>query len=157
MTAYQSMKQKLQPLGLYRLDSGDALDLELTVYGEELDRLYDALDELLREAFIETAESYGLENRERFIGAVHDGETVAKRRERQLTLSRDVEGARNEASLLRLLECAVSSRCEVDVTYRPTTIYVTTLDPTTEAERRSLERLMDKVLPVHADRIMTYR
>ena len=157
MTAYQSMKQKLQPLGLYRLDSGDALDLELTVYGEELDRLYDALDELLREAFIETAEGYGLEDREKFLGPVRTSETTARRRERLLTLCRDCEGARNAAGLLRLLESVMDSRCQVDVTYRPTTIYVTTLDPTTEAERRSLERLMDKVLPVHADRIMTYR
>jgi hypothetical protein len=151
------MEQKLRPIGLYALNEGDPLALELTVYGEELDRVYDALDELLREAFIETAESYGLENRERFTGAVHDDETVERRRERQLTLSQDVEGARNEAGLLRLLSCVTDSRCEVDVTYRPTTIYVTTLDPTTEAERKSLERLMDKVLPVHADKIMTYR
>lgn len=157
MTAYQSMKQKLLPLGLYRLDDGDALDMELTVYGEELDRLYDALDELLREAFIETAEGYGLDCREHFTGAVHTDETVERRRERQLTLSQDYGGARNAAGLLRLLESVTDSRCEVDVTYRPTTIYVTTLDSTTEAERKSLERLMDKVLPVHADRIMTYR
>ena len=157
MTAYQSMKQKLLPLGLYRLDDGDALDMELTVYGEELDRLYDALDELLREAFIETAEGYGLDCREHFTGAVHTDETVERRRERQLTLSQDYGGVRNAAGLLRLLESVTDSRCEVDVTYCPTTIYVTTLDSTTEAERKSLERLMDKVLPVHADRIMTYR
>ena len=157
MTARESMEQKLRPIGLYALNEGDPRALELTVYGEELDRLYSALDELLREAFIETAEGYGLEDREKFLGPVRTSETTARRRERLLTLCRDCEGARNAAGLLRLLESVMDSRCQVDVTYRPTTIYVTTLDPTTAAERDSLEKLMDQVLPSHADRVMTYR
>ena len=67
MTSYESMRSKLLPLGLYRLAQGDVTDSELKAYAEGLDILFDALDEMERESFIPTAQSYGLSEREKFI------------------------------------------------------------------------------------------
>ena len=56
MTAYQSMKTKLLPLGLYAFSEGEAVDCELKAYAAELDRLYGEIDTLYREAFIATGQ-----------------------------------------------------------------------------------------------------
>ena len=46
-----------------------------------LDLLFNELDEMLKEYFIDTAQSYGLTERERFTGAVRDDLSIEKRRE----------------------------------------------------------------------------
>lgn len=55
------LKQILMPLRIYELESGIGAE-ELAVIGEEMDKLFDALEEIRREAFLATAESYGLRN-----------------------------------------------------------------------------------------------
>lgn len=84
MDSLTSMMQKLSPIGIYDLSDGGAVQTELQAYAGELDALYDALDTLTREGFIETAESYGLSARERFGGHEQEELTTAQRRERLL-------------------------------------------------------------------------
>lgn len=82
MTSYESMKQKLAPMGLYSLSSGSEVDCELKAYAMGLQPLFDELDMLEREAFIPTAETFGLRERERFIGKERDDLNTEERRER---------------------------------------------------------------------------
>lgn len=85
MTSLESMKQKLGALGIYRLEDGTENALRLSVYAAELDRLFAALDEMLRECFIATAQSWGITNRERFIGKEKNALAPARRRELLIT------------------------------------------------------------------------
>lgn len=65
MGSLEFMKKKLEPLGIYSLDDDSIVMVELTTYANELDRVYEALSELERECFVETATDYGLSIRER--------------------------------------------------------------------------------------------
>ena len=65
MTSLESMINKLKPLGVYNLNSDSLVYAELSAFAVGIDILRDELDELLREAFVKTAESFGIENLER--------------------------------------------------------------------------------------------
>lgn len=60
MGYYEHLKELLSPLGLYKLDSGAGM-AELRAVGAALDGVYDALEELEREALPTRAAGYGLE------------------------------------------------------------------------------------------------
>lgn len=79
MDTYGSMRARLLETGLYRLDGGTLADCELKAYAAGLDPVRGALTELQRESFAETAEGYGLENRERAFRLSSSGETDARR------------------------------------------------------------------------------
>ena len=55
------LKEILQPLDIYDLENGVGAE-ELAVIGQQLDAVFDALEEIRREAFLASAESYGLTN-----------------------------------------------------------------------------------------------
>lgn len=80
MDAYDSMKARLLETGLYRLDGSTLADCELQSYAAGLDPVYGALRELQKESFVETAEGYGLENREKIFGLASPGGTEARRK-----------------------------------------------------------------------------
>lgn len=67
MNSFESMSKKLAKTGLYNTSEGNLVYAELMAYAEGLDIYYNALDELLRECFVPTAESWGLETREELI------------------------------------------------------------------------------------------
>lgn len=81
MKSLESMIKKLSPLKIYNLEEGTVVYAELAAFAVGLDVLRDTLDLLLKEAFIETAESFGLENLERLVGKVRDDLPISKRRE----------------------------------------------------------------------------
>ena len=80
MNALTSMKKKLRPLGLYRLENSNVED-ELYVYGLELDRLRTESDRLLREMFLQTAQEEGLSQLERMFSRPRTELSAATRRE----------------------------------------------------------------------------
>lgn len=81
MSTFESMKSALFPLKIYSIVQGSNIYKELSVYCAELDRLYTKADEILREGFFATAESWGLERMERLWGNVRDDAELSKRRE----------------------------------------------------------------------------
>lgn len=80
MRTLSSLLEKLMPLGLYDLSEESNIYLELSCYSEALERHRENIDETLRECFISSAESFGLENRERVIGSVVEGYSTEDRR-----------------------------------------------------------------------------
>jgi len=60
------IKQMLAPLGIYDLETGVGAE-ELEVIGEELDKVFYALEEVWREAVLATAQSYGLKKYEEIL------------------------------------------------------------------------------------------
>lgn len=85
MTSFQSMSEKLAKTGLYNTNEGQLVYAELMAYAEGLDIYYNALDELIRECFVSTAETYGLEMREKFIDKCIINSSIESRRKSILT------------------------------------------------------------------------
>ena len=80
MTSLESMIKKLSPLGIYSLNENSVVYAELAAFSEGLDLLKECLEELLKEGFVSTAESYGIESLERLTGCVRDDLPLSQRR-----------------------------------------------------------------------------
>ncbi|MCH5299913.1 MAG: hypothetical protein J1E56_01230 [Ruminococcus sp.] len=84
MAVISSLIKALTPLNIYNITYGTNIYNELYVYANELDRLNLEIDTLLREAFVYTAESYGLANIEKIYTAEDTSNTAQTRREKLL-------------------------------------------------------------------------
>lgn len=81
MNSLDSMTKKLENTKIYAVKPGGRNYAEIKAFSAGLDLLFNELDEMLKEYFIDTAQSYGLTERERFTGAVRDDLSIEKRRE----------------------------------------------------------------------------
>ena len=73
-------------VGLYDLTPGSHIYNEMRTYAESFDALYEAIDDILDECFIQTADDIGLEMYEELTGRIRDDLTLEKRREMALAL-----------------------------------------------------------------------
>ncbi len=81
MTSLQSMIKKLTSLGIYDITDGSNIKHELEAYAFALDKHRENITALLIECFISSAESYGIELREKVLGDLKDFYPLSKRRE----------------------------------------------------------------------------
>lgn len=81
MDSFTSMKTKLDATGLYRIEQGSNIYAELKAYASGLDVLFETLEAMLKELFIDTAEDYGISAREELLGKPRSEFTLEKRRE----------------------------------------------------------------------------
>lgn len=63
--SYRSMERKIGFLYLYNITRDSPINNELKTYGVFLDEVASELDDMLDECFLETAKSYGIENKKR--------------------------------------------------------------------------------------------
>lgn len=156
MDALTSMRQKLQPLGIYDLSVGSLTALELQVWAEELDLLYDELDALTRECMIPTAESYGLSERERFSGRENPEMTASQRREILLTRERGcvfdgtLEGFEQFVSSLGIQSFTVEEFEE------KSRINLTVADDLSLGEKTLFEKRVRSAFPINANLVLSY-
>ena len=76
-----SMKRAIGAVGIYDV-SAPALNAELSVYSDELERLYTALAAILPERFLSTAGDEGLSAYERLFGPARSSMSPSERRQR---------------------------------------------------------------------------
>lgn len=81
MSSYDSMKDKLNAVGIYSIDENSNISKELVACAEGLDGLFDNLDAMTKEYYIETADDYGILRREKFLGKEKTEYSIEKRRE----------------------------------------------------------------------------
>lgn len=81
MDSLDSMTKKLENTKIYAVKPGGRNYAEIKAFSVGLDMIFNELDEMLGEYYIDTAQSYGLTERERFTGAVRDDLSIEKRRE----------------------------------------------------------------------------
>ena len=81
MESFDSMKTKLDALGLYKIEENSNIYAELKSYAAALDEMFAILETMLKELFIDTAEDYGISSREILLGREKDGFSLEKRRE----------------------------------------------------------------------------
>ena len=96
MSEFQIMRNILSATGIYDISRGEPEYAEIMAYAEGLDMLFGEVEEMFRECFVATAESYGLTYREGWI--------------KKYNLDRSVDGRRN-------LIIKTLSVCQTDYTY----------------------------------------
>lgn len=81
VTALQSLSKKLAPLNIYDIREGTNIFAELSAYAYAINKHRQNTQIALRECFISTAESYGIEMREKVFGNPREDYTLSQRRE----------------------------------------------------------------------------
>lgn len=81
MDSFNSMKSKLDVLGIYNITEGKNIFAELKAYSVVIDELFEELDVMLRELFVDTAQTYGIDTREQLLGRTKEEFPLEQRRE----------------------------------------------------------------------------
>lgn len=82
-----SLYERLEPLKLYALRQNSLIDCELAAYEEGFSMFNEALDEILHQAFVQTATGNGLSLHEKLVG-LHERPSVSLETRRTLVLYR---------------------------------------------------------------------
>lgn len=156
MGSYDSMRSKLEPIGVYSLASGDVTDCELKAYACGLDPLFDELEEFEREGFIATAESYGLSERERFLEREKPDLSTARRRELLIALEQGLGMKATPADFIRFFyNCGLE---QVSITEYPgrQRVMVYLDDDLNEGQKRLIVKKTAQVSPAHLNVTITF-
>lgn len=150
MNIIDSIKEKLSVFSIYNLDNQNSLVLaELKAYKKGLDLIKESLDELERECFLSTAQSFGLDLREKVLSSKKDGLTFTERREmlkyRYSITSNDFNKNSIEKALI-----AAGIRCYIIENPENQSFYINCLErfDTTLSQIES-QKLAEKFLPAH--------
>lgn len=146
--AYISMKQATQKLGLYSFDNTNVSN-ELMAYSRTINELNEELLDMLFECFIDTACSYGLENREEIIGNVRNDLTLSKRRE-MLKLRESIN--QKSFTLAQIKESLKSFGLSDFEIYEYPSIYTIVVDIVgdfTFAQKAWIRTQIQKIMPAH--------
>lgn len=154
MTSYESMKSKLQPLGLYAFPGGGVTDSELKAYACGLDPLFDKLTELEREGFVVTAEGYGLRERERFIDREQTALTTEERRERLLNAEKN-EAPTLEGFRQMIRYCGIPNVSVIETPARER-VNITIHNPFPDGEKALLRKRILQLSPPDLDVIILF-
>lgn len=145
----QSMKKALLPLTIYRSDARN-LGRELRAYADEIERLYQQINEMLPEGFIATAQDRGLKEYEELFGPEQSSLTAAERRERLLSRMNLGEGDFTPAGIRKALD---SFGLEYAISEFPTLNRLNIVAQTdyTKAEQAFIKSEVAKIVPAHLE------
>ena len=149
MKSLVSMKHKLEPLGLYDLSGSGEVDCELKAYAEGLDTLFDTLDELQRENFIQTAESYGLSRRESFEIRERAELPVQERRDSLMYYERTVITGLTDSEFAEFLERIGLTDYTLSVNHSRGSMNLRIADSKTDGEKALIEKQIRAEIPTH--------
>lgn len=144
---YTSMKKALEPLVLYDFDDTN-ISNELKAYAFVLDEINRDIEEMLNECFIDTANSYGLSNRELVIGAQRDDLSVAKRRE----MLRLREGICKSSFTLEKIEESLKSFGLLYELKEYPSLYIVSVNARgsySKKEQAWIQNEVEKIMPAH--------
>ena len=156
MTALQSIKKKLSPLGIYNLETGTNITAELSAYAYALDNHRNNMDTALRECFISTCEDYGLEIREKILGRLRADCSISQRRD-MLRLRRGFGDSdftlRGFDKFMKSLGVESYSLLETPSTYSVAVTISNTFSP---ADAKWIENQIKLILPAHLSVVVYY-
>lgn len=149
MDSFNSMSSKMTATGIYTVTEHSNNYAELKAYAAGLDMLFEMLDEMKREYFIDTAESFGILNRERFTGAVRDDLSIEKRREMLKIRELTNEKTCSPASFEKIL--SGYGLTNFSITEHPSTrmVLIKINDNLSESDRVWVEYMISNDFPVH--------
>ncbi len=145
--AFTSMKNVLSGLSLYDTDSKNIF-CELKAYACTLDELKADLTQMLCECFIESAQDYGLSERELVIGAVRYELSVDKRRE----MLKIREGIDSSYFTLAKIKAALKSFGLEYTLYEYPSLYMVVVDTVgdySDEQKAWITTQVQKIMPAH--------
>lgn len=156
MSSLNSMKQKLRPLGFYDLNDDTLISAELSAYAVALDEISATLDEIERECFVSTAESYGLGMRERMLGPEQTNKSVEKRRKQLLYRSAITANDFTKSSLEKAL--AASGIIGSIVEYpSQNSVHINCSGLVSDSlEKSEAQSMVEEFLPAHLECIFNF-
>jgi len=157
MNAYESMYIKMQPLKSYNLDEGTNIYNEICAYGAALDKFRELLDEFLRECFICTSESYGLDNREKLVGEVRNDLSLEKRR--SMIITRNLLGDNDFTSegFKKFMHSFGVTNYQIDEFPNQLKITVQVAGDHSESQQLWIENQIKMMIPAHLDGTITFQ
>ena len=153
--SFTAMQTALLATGIYEITEHTRLYAELKAYDAGLQMLHDKLDELLRETFIPTAVSYGLEERELLFGLNLSFCTEEERRKLLCMRGAIDVNFFNKQAFLHILE---SGGIEAAVTESPSTqhIDIQVLSVKGSQTQKDTEKAVTDYIPAHTDCTVTF-
>lgn len=146
MDSFSSMKNKLSAIGIYNIENGSNIYNELKAYSVELDRIFSELDTMLREYFIETAQSYGITLREIF-GQRKTEYSLEKRREMLKIQQQMMGGECTPKSFEKFLKGCGLTNVQVSESFARQRIAVNISDELSLAAKKEIEEKVNAEVP----------
>ena len=149
------MYNALLATGIYKITEGTRLYAELKAYDAGFQMLHDQLDELLQEALIPTAVSYGLEEKELLFGLNFSSCTEEERRKLLCIRGAVDVNSFSKAAFLNILK---SGGIEAEVTESPSTqqIGVQVLSVKGSQTQQDTQKAVSDYIPAHAECTVTF-
>lgn len=151
MDSLTSMYKKLLSLKLYSDKRSGNSYAELKAFSVGLNLLFGELDEMLREYFIDTAQSYGLTERERFMGAVRDDLSIEKRREMLKTREQTNEKFCTPEAFHKILQSYGLNSFEITEHPLENALTVKINDTLDEQTKVWINKMIENDFPAHLD------
>ncbi len=146
-STYDTMKNTLEKLNLYSFD-GTTVDCEIRAYAYVLDKLNAELSQMLSECFIDSAESYGLKNREIVFTRERSDLDVIKRRQ-MLKLRESI--CMTSFTVEKIREAIKSFGLDAVITEFPS-LYLVRVDAVGDyslIEQAWIQKEIEKIMPAH--------
>ena len=156
MSSYNSMKTKLYATGLYKLDDSSNTAQELKAFAQELDVMFDMLEEMTRECFIATAQSYGIIERERFIGKERSELPTEQRREMLLIQEQMMGNSCSKGAFELMLRGVGLTNFTITESFATQAVTVTINDVLTAEIKQMIEEKILAEFPSHLDVTVTF-
>ena len=146
MSEFQRMSDILSATGLYNAERNSLLFAELKAYAEGLDMVFDELEEMLRECFVETAESYGLTLRETWLKRYNPDRTLETRRN-AIKSALSVSQSDYTYSGMRKIRDSFNLHGDFNAYTSPMKVTFTCTDTLTNTQKNTLEKQMKRFMP----------
>lgn len=157
MASFDNMLKAIKPIKLYSLLWYTVVYKELDIYGRTLDSLSDLVDEIIKEAFIQTAEDVGLSIHEKLSGAERFDLTTEERRN-LLLASRQISC--NDNTLDGVYKYLNSLGLQCEIKEFPNIFYLYILSQGREysrAEQDYIKGMAARFLPCHMTFTIDFR
>ena len=156
MSSYNSMRNKLVATGLYTLDSNSNTSEELKAFAQEIDVMFDMLDEMTREYFIATSQSYGITERERFIGKERSELPTEQRREMLLVQEQMMGNNCSKDAFELMLRGVGLTDFAITESFATQAVTVTINDVLSAEIKQMVEEKIRAEFPSHLDITVTF-
>lgn len=149
MNSFDSMKTKLEGTGLYRITENSNIKAEISAYATGLDTAFDTLETMERELFIDTAESFGITERERFVGKIREEYPIEKRREMLKISEQKIGGKCTPDDFKKIVKGYGVENFTIAEAPLRNRIDVNISDSKTDAEKKLIEKQVNADFPLH--------
>lgn len=155
MTAYESIRDKLLPLSIYNIMPDGLIEAEVRAYAVGLQGLYDAVDEAIRECFVQTAESWGLTSLELMTRTYESGDEIEDRRKKLLT-KLSIKPTDIGVDGLKKVVASLGLECDITENDSASKVYVNVTTDVDESKQAFIETEIKRFTPQHLLMYVTF-